>query len=145
MPRPRDLLQRFRFAGAPGAAAGGGVPADRAAELAAELEPVLRLLDPVQDEARRIRADGDATADRVRRAAADDARRRVAAAQEAAATLRTQAAAALVRRAAEEHASVQDAADRRAQAVRQRASSRMPAYVDRVVAEVLASFAEGGP
>ena len=44
MPRVRDVLHRFRPSGAPGAATAAGVPADRAAELAAELEPVLALL-----------------------------------------------------------------------------------------------------
>jgi hypothetical protein len=41
---PGDLLNRFRPAGTPGAAARAGVPVDRAAEAAAELEPVLALL-----------------------------------------------------------------------------------------------------
>jgi hypothetical protein len=41
MPRVRDLLYRFRPEGAPGAAAAAGVPADRAAELTAELEPLI--------------------------------------------------------------------------------------------------------
>ncbi|HET6967588.1 MAG TPA: hypothetical protein VFI44_04880 [Ornithinibacter sp.] len=44
MPRVRDVLHRFRPSGTPGAATAAGVPADRAGELAAELEPVLALL-----------------------------------------------------------------------------------------------------
>lgn len=44
MPRVRDVLQRFRPSGAPGAATAPGVPVDRATELAAELEPLLALL-----------------------------------------------------------------------------------------------------
>ena len=51
MPRTRGLLQRFRGAGAPGAASAVGVPADRVAETAAELEPVFARLAPVQAEA----------------------------------------------------------------------------------------------
>jgi V/A-type H+-transporting ATPase subunit D len=35
LPQLRDFLERFRPAGAPGAAAGAGVPADRSRELAA--------------------------------------------------------------------------------------------------------------
>ena len=40
MPSARDMLQRFRPIGTPGAAAPAGVPADRAAELGRELQPV---------------------------------------------------------------------------------------------------------
>jgi vacuolar-type H+-ATPase subunit H len=50
----RDFLDRFRPAGAPGSAARAGVPADRAAELAAEVEPVLALLDDTHAECERI-------------------------------------------------------------------------------------------
>ncbi|MGH8867626.1 MAG: hypothetical protein ACRDYU_06490, partial [Actinomycetes bacterium] len=56
MPRSGDFLERFRPAGAPGAAAAAGVPADRVAELSAELEPVLARLAGTQREAERIRA-----------------------------------------------------------------------------------------
>ena len=44
MARVRDVLYRFRPAGAPGAASAAGVPVDRAADLAAELEPLLAQL-----------------------------------------------------------------------------------------------------
>ena len=44
MTRTRELLERFRPAGTPGAAGGRGVPVDRVAERSAELEPVLELL-----------------------------------------------------------------------------------------------------
>ena len=40
VPRVSDLLYRFRPSGAPGAATQAGVPADRARDLAEELEPV---------------------------------------------------------------------------------------------------------
>jgi hypothetical protein len=50
MPRVRDVLQRFRPSGAPGAATAAGVPADRAHELAAELEPVFALLADTERE-----------------------------------------------------------------------------------------------
>ena len=48
MPRIRDLLYRFRPAGAPGVAGPAGVPVDRVSDLAAELAPVLASLAPVQ-------------------------------------------------------------------------------------------------
>jgi vacuolar-type H+-ATPase subunit H len=50
----RDFLDRFRPAGAPGSAARAGVPADRARELAAEVEPVLALLDDTHAECDQI-------------------------------------------------------------------------------------------
>ena len=67
MPRSRDILQRFRSAGTPGAATATGVPADRVAELSAELEPVLAQLVSVQQEVSRIRADAHNEAERRRR------------------------------------------------------------------------------
>ena len=54
MTQTREFLDRFRPAGAPGAAARAGVHADRARELAAEVEPVLALLDDVHAECERI-------------------------------------------------------------------------------------------
>lgn len=49
MPAMRDFLERFRPAGAPGPAA-AAVPADRPAELAAELEAVFALLNEAEAE-----------------------------------------------------------------------------------------------
>jgi len=40
----RDFLNRFKPAAAPGSASRAGVPADRAALLAAEIDPVLDML-----------------------------------------------------------------------------------------------------
>ncbi|GAA1331576.1 hypothetical protein GCM10009647_071660 [Streptomyces sanglieri] len=54
----RDFLERFRPAGTPGASA-AGVPVDRTAERASELEPTLAQLMDVQREAARIRASAD--------------------------------------------------------------------------------------
>lgn len=55
MPRVRDVLQRFRPSGAPGAATAAGVPVDRAHELAAELEPVFALLAETERECAVVR------------------------------------------------------------------------------------------
>ena len=78
MPQWRDFLNRFRPAGAPGAAARVAVPADRSAELEAELRPVLALLDDANTGCARIVA-----------RARDEAAQIVAAARaEAAASLR---------------------------------------------------------
>ena len=47
----RDYVRRFRPAGAPGAAAPAGVPADRGAELDAELAGVFEELRGASEEA----------------------------------------------------------------------------------------------
>jgi vacuolar-type H+-ATPase subunit H len=52
---PADLLRRFRPAGTPGAAAAAGVPVDRAAEAAGELEPILALLAGAESAAADLR------------------------------------------------------------------------------------------
>jgi hypothetical protein len=50
-----ELLERFRHPATPGApAAAGGVPGDVAADLQAELRPLIAALDEVEEEARAI-------------------------------------------------------------------------------------------
>jgi len=73
MPRVRDLLYRFRPSGAPGGASATGVPIDRAATVAAELEPLFgqlaeveRRCDGIQDAASRDVAAINAAAVRTR-------------------------------------------------------------------------------
>jgi hypothetical protein len=91
LPQARDFLDRFRPAGAPGAASRAGVPADRAAELATELEPVLALLDGAYAECGRIidaaQQDAEQIAEQDREEAAaiaTEAKQRARAAQDAA-------------------------------------------------------------
>lgn len=136
MPRSRDLLQRFRPAGTPGAAASAGVPADRVAELSAELEAVFLLLADAELETRRIRAEGRREAERVRRDAGERARTLVSTAQIQAEADRAAAAARVRERAQGEASAVIDAADREADAVRRRAATRIPALVDQVYSAV---------
>jgi hypothetical protein len=66
----RDLLERFRPAGAPGAATPAGVPSDRATALSDELGPVLALLADTEQECARIRREGEDLSTRVRTDAA---------------------------------------------------------------------------
>ena len=75
MPEGRDFLDRFRPAGAPGSAARAGVPADRARELADELDPVLALLDDTHAECQRIIAGAGQEAERIMAAARSEAGR----------------------------------------------------------------------
>lgn len=62
MPRARDLLERFRPAGAPGGATAAGMPTDRVADAEAELAPVLAALAPTQSECAAIVATARAEA-----------------------------------------------------------------------------------
>ena len=83
MPQLRDFFSRFRPAGAPGAAARAGVPADRLREREAEVGPVLALLDSTEAECERIvgqarrdagviMADARAALEKAKRAAPQD-------------------------------------------------------------------------
>ena len=73
MPQLGDFLNRFRPAGAPGAASRAGVPADRAAELSAELDPVLAMLAATDAECARLVAEAEQEAGRIAAQARDQA------------------------------------------------------------------------
>lgn len=145
MPRSRDFLERFRPAGTPGAAAKTGVPADRVAELSAELEPVLALLADAERQADAIRAEAQRESERVRRRADEHARVLVATARRDAEAERSDAAARVTKRAETETAETLAAAERDAAEVRRRGAELMPAYVDQVVAAVRAAAAWTAP
>ena len=138
----RDFLRRFRVAASPGAASAVGVPADRVAESAAELEPVFARLAAAQAGAERIRARARQDAAREARRAEERAAAIVATARRRADEERADAALAASRRLDREREQALADADRAAEAVRRAAESRMPAYVDRVVGEVT-SLLEG--
>lgn len=140
MPRSRDILQRFRSAGTPGAATATGVPADRVAEMSAELEPVLARLIVVQEEVSRIRAEAQREAERRRQAAVEHASALVAAAHREAAAERADAALRLARHVEAETAATLAAAELDATAVRRRAAEKMPSYVERVVSATRAAL-----
>lgn len=137
----RDLLQRYRPVGTPGAAARPGVPADRAAEVATELEPVLALLAGTEDEVRRLRAEAREEARRIREQAARQAEDLVAGARERAADVRARSAADARAAAAPDGELLVDAARDKAHRMRERASALMPEYVDRAVATALSGIA----
>lgn len=133
MPGLRDFLSRFRPAGSPGAAARGGVPADRSGELEAELGPVLALMDSTDADRERIiaqaRRDAEqAVADARAGAAviAADARRRAEVARE-------EAAQQVMAEARAEAARVMADATQQAARTRQLAGQRAPALVSRAV------------
>jgi hypothetical protein len=140
--RPRDLLNRFRPAGTPGAAARPGVPADRVTEAAAELGPVLDLLAAVEAECDRLRKDGRRDAEETRAAAREQAAALVASARTRADSERAVSAARARTRSGAETAKLLEDAARQAAGLRELAEARMPAYVTRVVAMVRAAGAE---
>ena len=72
----RDFLRRFRPANAPGRAAAASVPADRAADLATELEPVLLMLADAEAERARILSEAEPRRRQIRARARREARRR---------------------------------------------------------------------
>lgn len=143
MPNVRDILSRFRPAGAPGASR-AAVPVDRRRQLESELSPVLVLLDGPSAECAGVIAAAERDAEHIVGAArgeaariVSDARQRAAAraaelVQEAMAAARTQASAITAAGAAE------------AAAIAERAGLRLPALADRAVASVRDLGRSGG-
>ncbi|MFE9644498.1 hypothetical protein ACFYO0_10315 [Streptomyces sp. NPDC006365] len=133
----RDFLTRFRPAASPGRAAPSGVPADRSAELRAELAPPLALLEQAEAEARVVREQADDAAASRRREAERQAEAMVAAARAEARRVQARTAEQVLRAAEGEAAALLAEAEREAVAVRDRARSRTPALADLVLALVL--------
>ncbi|AMW08602.1 hypothetical protein A4E84_03160 [Streptomyces qaidamensis] len=141
----RDFLARFRPVASPGRAAPGGVPADRSAELNAELSPPLALLGQAEEEARAVRARAEAAAASHRREAQGQAEQIVAEAREEADRVRARTAEEVLRAAEAESAALRAEAEREAAAVRDRARSRTPELSGRVVALVREDIATEQP
>ncbi|MFF7647562.1 hypothetical protein [Streptomyces canus] len=133
----RDFLTRFRPVASPGRAAPGGVPADRSAELHAELAPPLALLGQAEADARSVRECADTAAAARLREAEVLAEEIVADAREQARRARERAAERSLRAAEAEAAELLAEAEREAAAVRDRARSRTPALTERALASVL--------
>ena len=147
MPRVRELLNRFRPAGAPGAASGAGVPVDRRAGVEAELEPVFAALEETQRECARLREDALADASAGDTDAAGRAASIVEQARLDATALRAEAAAEARQHVAKEIAEVGAAAAEQVDEVLRAAQRRRPELVAAVVAVVRAELAglPGGP
>ncbi|KQX64530.1 hypothetical protein [Angustibacter sp. Root456] len=136
MTTARDLLERFRPAGAPGSPAAAGVPADRERSLREELEPVLDLLSPTESECDNARQQAQAVADRLRADAAARVAATLTSAHQRAEVARTEAAARQRRHSDHAAAAELDAAHHCAATVASRAAERSPALVVRAVAAV---------
>ncbi len=133
-----EILRRFRFHGVPGAPVTFAVPANRSAELDAELQPVLALLDDDQKRVEDLLARAKRDADRRRASAIEQASRIVADARALQDSTRAEAATEVLTRAALERAALLAAAEREVDRVERAAAERTPALVDDVVRRVLA-------
>ena len=137
----RDLLSRFRPAGAPGTATVAGVPADRRESAAAELEPAFSALDGVLTECRGTRRDATEYAAALAARAAERARLLVARTSLDAEAERADAVTQLRRRSAEDLASVGAQAMVEVERVRLRAARRQPELIARILTRVRADLA----
>jgi vacuolar-type H+-ATPase subunit H len=133
---------RFRRIGPPGRAAPGGVPADRSAELVAELMPPLSLLDQAEAQARSIREQAARTAAGRRGEAERRAEEIVALAHSRAAGVRARSADRVRRAVEAEAAGILASAEREAAEIRHRAQTRMPLLLDHVSALVIEGMSE---
>jgi hypothetical protein len=151
VPGVRDLLDRFRPAGAPGAAGAAGVPTDRQKSVADELAPVFAGLAGVEAECDRMRREAAQTAAHRRADAADRARVMVARARGEAAAIRAAVAARIREDTAAELAQLVARTTAEADELRRRGARRLPELVSMVVERVredlatLDGSAPGGP
>jgi hypothetical protein len=137
MPTVRELLNRFRPAGAPGRAGRAGVPADRAAELSAELAPVFQALAATTAEAAALRSAAATEAAARGVSAAREAQETVAEAHRIASAQRAAAFGVAQADADAETAKLLEEGRRAAGDIHERAERRLPALVDSVVATAL--------
>lgn len=133
MAQARSFLDRFRPAGAPGAAARAGVPADWARELAAELGPVLALLDEVHEECGLIIESAHTEAAQITAAAQAEAAKIAAESTRRAQAAREQAAHGLLAEAQDQASRDEAAASREAAQTRRLVKRRMPVLITRAV------------
>jgi vacuolar-type H+-ATPase subunit H len=145
MASARDLLQRFRPAGTPGAAAPAGVPYDRGAALEDELRPVLAMLSPTEERCAAQVREAHAHAEQIRADASVRGAALLAQARLRAEDARTEAAEELQHRNDEEAAAEVERAARTAGEVRARARHRLPELTARVLAATRAAMAASEP
>lgn len=136
MTRSRDLLERFRPAGAPGAATPPGVPAERGASVRDELTPVLALLAPTEAEVEAVQEEARANAARISADASNRAAALAAQAHERADEARAEASARARRRRDEATSAELDRSSREAEQLRTAARPRLAAVVASVVSAV---------
>ncbi|MEU4421536.1 hypothetical protein AB0F81_12990 [Actinoplanes sp. NPDC024001] len=136
MPGIRDILTRFRPAGAPGRPSPAGVPADRRAAARAELTSVFAALTGTQGDAAAIRQHAHERAAARVEAARSQTRYIVDQAHAASETARARAATEVWQAAQQELAELHSEAERSAAALRDRAEARLPAWREIVTAQL---------
>ncbi|HTX96935.1 MAG TPA: hypothetical protein VME67_20045 [Mycobacterium sp.] len=135
VPQWRNVLDRFRPAGTPGAAGRPGIPADRSADAAAELTEVLALLDEAQEEAARTRQTATDRAQEIRRDAQRRAAELVAKARQDAERVRAQSEADALRQANADEDNMRSQAEAEVARLRQRAGEHLAQDADSVAAQ----------
>ena len=145
MPRLRDVLDRFRPAGAPGQASAVGVPADLGAGLAAELEPLFARLVPVEKACEDLLESARRDAATVGADAARQAGRTVALARRRLDAERAGAVATARLRLDAESADAMRSAEREVSRLRRASQDAMPAQLERIVDSVRALLGEDQP
>jgi vacuolar-type H+-ATPase subunit H len=144
----RDFLERLRPSGTPGAPSVAGVPADRLAERATELEAVFAALADVQAEVGRIGSEAELAARRRRQEAREQADAILAEARRQAEAERAAAAASARVGAAEQAraigADAQGRASRIADEARAHRAELVASVVEQARAELLGAPA-GSP
>ena len=134
MPQWRNILDRFRPAGTPGAAGRPGIPADRSAAATAELTAALVLLDDAQEEAARTRQAAVDRAQDIRRAAHRQAAELLAKARDDAETVRARSEADALREASADEDDMRRRTEAEIARLRRRADERLAHDVDAVAA-----------
>ena len=145
MPRARDLLYRFRPAGAPGSASASGVPVDRVAGRATELLPLFARLAETERQCAFIREQAHRDADAIRVRHSDVARSVAVTANDNVEAERVRAAAQVRQQADSAAAAALMDARQEASQLQRRAAQRLPAYVARVASVVEALAGHGQP
>ena len=136
MPPLRDFLACFRPAGAPGAAARAGVPADRSGELESEVAPVLALLADAEAERDRLISQARNEAARILSSARSAADAIAADAAQRAETVRGQAARQVLTAAREQASRTVEEARKQAAQTDELARQRMPALVSGILGTI---------
>jgi len=137
VPRPSELLRRFRVMSVPGPAANVGVPVNRTAALRQELEPVFAALRDTESDAIDTATRAQAVARDRREKAAEQALRIVAGARASTEAVRREAAAQRMVAAQNEAEALRAAARGRVEEIERVAPGRFAGVVDELVRRVL--------
>ena len=138
MPRLEDFLRRFRpLAAPPGLAGPSTIPADRTADLLAELAALLSAIDRIEDEVARLEATARSEADERLASGRAEAARLTTQASERAPQERAATYAERHRAGESEVRHELEGAEREARRIRRVASARTPEMIEAVLHRLL--------